>query len=239
MNCASITFRSSISLSSIRVVPFDKDLEERLTELKTAHREQQFHIKKCQDMMPTLQKAEETMASQESIIKNFEDQIKDFLKGRDKAEEYERQIKLKQVMHEKEVLREKNNQLDLLFKMNEGVLPKELVIELAKDPLLKHDPVELKHLKEQANLLLQQIEHLSQDLEEVTIFNEVTDRVRERDAMNTKGFLEQDRLKKEIERNAEKAQRLEMQMVQLSKSASEQIAELKNKILLKEAQRGL
>lgn len=190
-------------------------------------------------MLPTLKKAEETMASQESIIKNFEEQIRDFLKSRDKAEEYDRQIKLKQVMHEKEVLREKNNQLDLLFKMNEGVLPKELVSELSKDPLLKHDPVELKQLKEQANVLLHKIEHLSQDLEEINIFNDVNKKVRENDALNTRGFLEQDRLKKEIERNAEKAQRLEMQLVQMSKAASEQIAELKNKILLKEAQKGL
>lgn len=186
-------------------------------------------------MMPTLKKAEETMASQESIIKSFEDQIKDFLKSRDKAEDYEREIKLKQVTHEREVLKEKNNQLNLLFKMNEGILPKELVAELSKDPLFKNDPVELKHLKEQANMLLQQIEHLSQSLEEVNIFNDVSEKVRQRDAMNTRGFLEQDRLKKEIERNTEKAQRLEMQLVQMSKAASEQIAELKNKLLLKQA----
>lgn len=217
----------------------NEELNQKYEELKAAHREQQFHVKKCQDLMPTLRKAEETMASQESIIKNFEDQIKEYLNSRNKAEEYECRIRLKQVMHEKEVLREKNNQLDTLFKMHEGVLPRGVVVELAKDPMLEHDPVELNHLKERASSLLQQIEHLSQNLEELTIYNEVTQKVRENDALNTRGFLEQDRLKKEIERNEDTAQRLEMQMVQLSKSASDQITELKNKILLKQAQKGL
>lgn len=179
------------------------------------------------------------MASQESIIRSFEDQIKDFINSRNKAEEYECQIKLKQVTHEKELLREKNNQLDTLFKMHEGVLPRGVVQELAKDTMLQHDPVELNHLKDRAGSLLQQIEHLSQNLEDMNIYNDVNQKVRQNDAQNTKGFLEQDRLKKEIERQEDMAQRLEMQMVQLSKSASDQISELKNKILLKQAQKAL
>lgn len=211
-------------------------MNQQYEELKAAHREQQFHIKKCQDLMPTLKKAQETMASQESVIRNFEDQIKEYLRNRNKAEEYECQMKLKHLSHEREILREKNNQLDTLFKMHEGILPRDVVQELTKDPILKHDPIELNHLKDRAGELLLQIERLSQDLEEINIYNEVSQKVRENDALNTRGFLEQDRLKKEIERNNDLAYRLEMQLIQLSKSASDQITELKNKILVKQSQ---
>lgn len=171
------------------------------------------------------------MASQESIIRNLESQIKDVLKNKNKAEDYEKRLQLKQLQHEREILREKHSQLDSLFKIHEGVLPKEVVHKLAKDPTIRSDNVELTVLKEQASSLLQQVEHLSKTLEEVWIHEDVNSKVKMRDATNKAGFDRREYLKREIERTNEKSQRLEIQLIEMSKTFSEQIADLKKQVV--------
>ena len=215
------------------------ELDVKYGELKAAHKEQDFHLKRSEDLLPTLKKAEETMASQESIIRSFEQQIKDVLKNKNKAEDYERKLQYKQMMHEKELLREKNNQLDTLYKIHEGILPKEVVSKLSKDPFLQQNNSELKFLKEQAGDLLQQVEHLSKTLEDVWIHNDVEAKVRMNDAYNQSGFERREKLKREIDRQNEQAQRLEIQMIEMSKNYSEKISELKNNVMLRNLEKSL
>lgn len=171
------------------------------------------------------------MASQESIIRNMEGQIKDILKNKNKAEDYEKKLQFKQLKHEREILREKHNQLDTLYKIHEGILPKEVVNKLSKDPVIKTDNVELTVLKEQAASLLQQVEHLSKTLEDVWIHEDVNSKVRMRDATNRAGFDRREYLKREIDRANERSQRLEIQMVEMSKSFSEKISEAKRQVV--------
>ncbi len=171
------------------------------------------------------------MASQESIIRNIEAQIKDILKNKNKADDYEKRLHFKQLQLEREILREKHNQLDALFKIHEGILPKEVVHKLSKDPVIRSDNIELTVLKDQAASLLQQVEHLSKTLEDVWIHDDVHAKVKMRDATNKPAFDRREYLKREIDRAQEKSQRLEMQLVEMSKTYSEQIADLKKQVL--------
>ena len=101
--------------------------------------------------MPQLLGLRETVRSQESIISNLEYSIKEELQRKDKSKMTQVDVNYQRLKNERNLLKEKDLQLQMLLGMNDGRLTREMVAQLKTEKYFQTDTAELRKLKATAN----------------------------------------------------------------------------------------
>jgi len=144
-------------------------LEKQVSTIKEAGREQQFHIKRCEDQIPTVLAQKETIKSHENIIKNLQkmlyEEVANTKELRDPVLEKEQLYLREQLVLERDQLREKHKQLKAMLDMNGGRVTAAF-LENMREESYQDNKEEIDELKNQQNSLMEEIERLSHRLRE-------------------------------------------------------------------------
>ena len=130
---------------------YKEKVSKSLKELKQARETQAFHLQRHEDQMPQLLGLRETVRSQESIISNLEYSIKEELQRKDKSKMTQVDVNYQRLKNERNLLKEKDLQLQMLLGMNDGRLTREMVAQLKTEKYFQTDTAELRKLKATAN----------------------------------------------------------------------------------------
>eukprot|EP01017_Pseudomicrothorax_dubius_P006480 TRINITY_DN11849_c0_g1_i3.p1 TRINITY_DN11849_c0_g1~~TRINITY_DN11849_c0_g1_i3.p1 ORF type:complete len:444 (-),score=104.62 TRINITY_DN11849_c0_g1_i3:41-1372(-) len=213
-------------------VKHKKQLEGEIQAMKKAADEQKFHLTRCDDMMPAIAGMKETLASQESIIRNLQNMVQENLKKRDKFKQKEIDIHLNRYKHERSVLAEKHKQLKIILDQNGGSLPYDLYQKyMAENVTVEEDKEEIARLQEKGDMLLREMQQLTEELDDMTLRDEM-DRRAEMN-MSDPTVWREERLNylSRIEHQESKAAVLERQIAVSTSENARTIADLKQKLL--------
>jgi S-adenosylmethionine:tRNA-ribosyltransferase-isomerase (queuine synthetase) len=81
--------------------------------VKSASNEQEFHVKRMEDLLPQVKGLKDTIKQQEVIILNLQNVIKENIKNADVMHHKEVSVYLQKLRHDHEILQEKNKQVHL------------------------------------------------------------------------------------------------------------------------------
>ena len=193
-------------------------------------------MQRHEDQMPTLLGLRETVRSQESIITNLEQSIKEGLAQKDKSRITAVDVNYQKLKNERNILREKDLQLRMLLSMNDGKLTREMVDNFKKDKMFSTDSDAQRILKAQANDLLSQIELLTSQLNEKNIKDFVEDTY-EKNALASKWNPDKVVAKQNQNRRLDELEQqgdlLESELVEITKNSFQTISDLKYNLMTK------
>lgn len=193
-------------------------------------------MQRHEDQMPTLLGLRETVRSQESIITNLEQSIKEGLSNKDKSKMTQIDVNYQKLKNERNLLREKDLQLRMLLGMNDGKLTREMVEDFKKDKMFSTESEPLRVLKGQANDLLGQIEHLSLQLNEKNVKDFVEDTYEKNvlsSQWNPEKIVEKENMMRRLDELDQRGDLMESELVELTRKSYQTISELKYNIMTK------
>ncbi|KRX02075.1 hypothetical protein PPERSA_03137 [Pseudocohnilembus persalinus] len=207
-----------------------KEIQKDIEEVKKAKQLQEFHMHRGEDLIPHIENLKNTIDSQESIIQNLQEHIQTHLKSQDRVTEKDLRVRIEQLQHEKQILTEKERQINEIYKINKGDLNYKQFMEFKKEEKISENPEEIKFFQRKNEKLLREIEELTKELEYI---NQEADTKRSQVA--NKNFdvqmdnFDRNQIMFEIERQENAARSLQEQLIISSRKYGQELAELKIK----------
>jgi hypothetical protein len=212
---------------------YKEKVSKSLKELKQARETQAFHLQRHEDQMPQLLGLRETVRSQESIISNLEYSIKEELSRKDKSKMTQVDVNYQRLKNERNLLKEKDLQLQMLLGMNDGRLTREMVARLKTEKFFQTDTAELRKLKATANDCLSQIEHYTTQLDERNIQTFVQETYEKNSGDNPTKIIAREGLRRKCDEVEQRGDILESELIELTKKNYKRISDLKYALMTK------
>ncbi|EAS01999.1 hypothetical protein TTHERM_00500850 (macronuclear) [Tetrahymena thermophila SB210] len=210
-----------------------KNVKTDIETVKLAIEQQDFHIQRAKDQLPLVQDLVQTIKSQESIINNLREIIQDKMKENDKMTSKELELKVKYLKHEREILQEKEKQIDAIYHLSEGgQIPFQHFEKLKKDEYIRENPLEIKKYRERCEVLLQQIEKNTLELDKLNMKEDILQRQNQLFYKDDQTQRNRELLLLEIESKQNQANILQEEIVRMTRTYAQEVAELKAKITL-------
>lgn len=149
-----------------KLKPQLKELEKTkkgIYELENAIQEQKFHGDRYNDKLARIKASKETIQSQEKLIQNLTESIKEGSKSGPKMTS-ELEMYLQDLGYKRTRLLEKHKQLQLMIELNDGKLPRDYLENIQSEEL-EDNPEEVSRLKRQADSLMSRIQEVTGKLD--------------------------------------------------------------------------
>ena len=137
--------------------------KEAIIHMEKALQEQKFHGDRYDDKLDRMKASKETILSQEKMIQNLTEYIKEASKSGPKMTS-ELEMYLQDLNYKRTRLLEKHKQLRLMIELNDGKLPRDY-LENIQNEELEDNPEEVSRLKRQADSLMSRIQEVTQQLD--------------------------------------------------------------------------
>ena len=137
--------------------------KESILALESALDEQKFHADRYNDKLERIKASKETIISQEKLIQNLSDYIKEASKSGPKMTP-EIEMYLQDMNYKRTRLLEKHKQLRLMIEINDGKLPRDYLENIQREEL-DDNPEEVSRLKRQADSLMTRIQEVTNQLD--------------------------------------------------------------------------
>ena len=138
-------------------------VKQSICELENALQEQKFHAERYNDKLARIKASKETIVSQEKLIQNLTESIKEGSKSGPKMTS-ELEMYLQDLGYKRTRLLEKHKQLQLMIEINDGKLPRDY-LENIQNEELEDNPEEVSRLKRQADSLMSRIQETTAQLD--------------------------------------------------------------------------
>jgi len=193
--------------------------------------EQKFHIDSSKDLLGPVKALRETIKSQEAIIQNLANAIKEgMLKNPIDAKE--KMLYLDDMRFHHNKLQEKHKQLKILIEMNEGRLPEDYLKKLQNEEFEDNKPM-MEKMKEESDCLMRELEDLTKQLNVSK-----QERVKNNEMGPDEQEWEDCRPKFEVEMHSmsQKARDIEREMLGVAAKHAEQVGNMKHQIMMLDLQ---
>jgi len=134
-----------------------------IAEMEKALQEQKFHSERYENKLARIKASRETIMSQEKVIKNLTDYIKEASSSGPKMTA-ELDMYLQDLNYKRTRLMEKHKQLQLMIEINDGKLPRDYLDNIQNEEL-EDNPEEVSRLKRQADSLMSRIQEVTNKLD--------------------------------------------------------------------------
>ena len=132
-------------------------------EMEKALNEQKFHGDRYNDKLNRIKASKETIVSQEKLIQNLTESIKEASKSGPKMTS-ELEMYLQDLGYKRTRLLEKHKQLQLMIEINDGKLPRDYLENIQSEEL-EDNPEEVSRLKRHADSLMARIQEVTGKLD--------------------------------------------------------------------------
>jgi hypothetical protein len=208
-----------------------KKVEDEIKVIKEASEQQDFHIKRYEDIMPLVKQHKSAITSQECIIQNLQKIIKDGIRNADLVGNKETDLQLQRMKHDHEMLKEKNKQFKVLYEIHEGQLPMEIWDKVKKDDFIRDNPKEVGFYKKKSAALLKEVETISREMSDLEIKYEVNRNYQDKQRNDPTKKFDKDLIVYQIEALEGKAESMEKEIITTTKIQAATLSELKQKII--------
>lgn len=134
-----------------------------ISDLEKALQEQKFHGDRYNDKLERIKASKETIVSQEKLIQNLTESIKEASKSGPKMTS-ELEMYLQDLGYKRTRLLEKHKQLGLMIELNDGKLPRDYLEGIQREEL-EDNPEEVNRLKRHADSLMTRIQEVTGQLD--------------------------------------------------------------------------
>lgn len=137
--------------------------KEGIIHMEKAMNEQKFHSDRYNDKLDRMRASKETILSQEKMIQNLTEYIKEASENGPKMTS-ELDMYLQDLNYKRVRLLEKQKQLRLMIELNDGKLPRDYLENIQSEEL-EDNPEEVSRLKRQADSLMSRIQEVTKQLD--------------------------------------------------------------------------